>query len=73
MTHTCENSTLPHTTYAVGKNRNSIGRIEVLYKAHVLYCALFSPSCIFPPEIAKKWVFFEKCALFFSFYLKIIK
>ena len=33
------------------------GRTQVLYKAHVLYCALFSGSCFFSLEIAKKCFF----------------
>ena len=44
------------------------GRTQVLYKAHVLYCALFSRSCFFSLEIAKKCFFvlyFLKNVLYF--------
>ena len=45
------------------------GRTQVLYKAHVLYCALFSRSCFFfSLEIAKKCFFvlyFVKNVLYF--------
>ena len=40
-----------------------LGHTQVLYKAHLLYCALFSWSCFFSLEIAKKVLF---CALFFE-------
>ena len=44
------------------------GRTQVLYKAHVLYCALFSRSCFFSLEIAKMCFFvlyFLKNVLYF--------
>ena len=52
----------------IGEANSHSGRTQVLYKAHVLYCALFSRSCFFSPEIAKMCFFvlyFLKNVLYF--------
>ena len=54
---------------------NISGRTQVLYKAHVLYCALFSQSCFFPVDIAKSaflCFIFVSCLSGWNFYLKFL-
>ena len=51
---------------------NSSGRTQVLYKAHVLYCALFSRSCFFFLwKLLKSaflcFIFWKMCFIFVSY------